>query len=84
MQDHAETMIFDSIAGCDCGILEALKTAGKTTTTQPTNAIPPGILIRRLLALAWQFRADCLWSLVLSLVLLLLGIAGTAIAGRGH
>jgi len=32
--------------------------------------------VRRLCALAWSFRADCLWSLVLSLLLLLLGIAG--------
>jgi ABC-type multidrug transport system fused ATPase/permease subunit len=33
------------------------------------------------LALAWRFRADCLWSLVLSLVLLLLGIAGLKLLG---
>ena len=32
--------------------------------------------MRRLCALAWRFRADCLWSLVLSLLLLLLSIAG--------
>jgi len=35
-----------------------------------------GKLVRRLLALAWQFRADCLWSLALSMALVLLGIAG--------
>ena len=35
-----------------------------------------GKLVRRLCLLAWQFRADCLWSVVLSLLLLLLGIAG--------
>ena len=35
-----------------------------------------GKLFRRLFALAWQFRADCLWSLVLSVLLLLSGIAG--------
>ena len=40
-----------------------------------------GILIRRLLALAWQFRADCVWSVVLSLVLLLLGIMGLKLLG---
>ena len=34
------------------------------------------ILFRRLLALAWRFRADCLWSLGLSLVLLLFSIVG--------
>jgi ATP-binding cassette subfamily B protein len=40
-----------------------------------------GMLIRRLLALAWQFRANCLWSIVLSIVLLLLGIAGLQLLG---
>src|SRR5262245_6745458 len=33
-------------------------------------------LVRRLLALAWQFRGDCLLSVVVSLTLLLLGLAG--------
>jgi ATP-binding cassette subfamily B protein len=40
-----------------------------------------GNLVRRLLALACQFRADCVWSTVLSLVLLLLGIAGLKLLG---
>ena len=40
-----------------------------------------GELVRRLLALAWRFRGDCLWSLVLSVVLLLLGIAGLKLLG---
>ena len=40
-----------------------------------------GILIRRLMALAWEFRANCLWSMVLSLLLLLLGIAGLQLLG---
>ncbi len=34
-----------------------------------------------MLALAWQFRADCVWSVVLSLVLLLLGITGLKLLG---
>ena len=34
-----------------------------------------------MLALAWQFRADCIWSVVLSLVLLLLGIVGLKLLG---
>lgn len=42
---------------------------------------PAGELVRRLLALAWQFRGDCLWSLVLSLTLLLLGLAGLQLLG---
>ncbi len=40
-----------------------------------------GILVRRLLALAWQFRANCIWSAVLSLALLLLGVAGLQLLG---
>jgi ATP-binding cassette, subfamily B, bacterial len=40
-----------------------------------------GKLVRRLLALAWQFRANCLWSFLLSLTLLLLGIAGLQLLG---
>jgi len=40
-----------------------------------------GNLVRRLLALAWRFRADCVWSVVLSLALLLLGIAGLKLLG---
>jgi len=40
-----------------------------------------GILVRRLLTLAWRFRANCLWSMLLSLVLLLLGIAGLQLLG---
>jgi ATP-binding cassette subfamily B protein len=39
------------------------------------------VLVRRLVALAWRFRADCLWSLGLSVVLLLLGIAGLKLLG---
>lgn len=35
-----------------------------------------GELVRRLLGLAWQFRRDCVVSLLLSLALLLLGLAG--------
>lgn len=42
---------------------------------------PSRELVRRLLALAWRFRADCLWSLVLSAVLLLLGIVGLKLLG---
>src|SRR3954466_11404653 len=37
---------------------------------------PAGELVRRLLALAWQFRGDCLLSLVLSVLLLILAVAG--------
>ncbi|HTL56804.1 MAG TPA: ABC transporter ATP-binding protein [Candidatus Limnocylindrales bacterium] len=40
-----------------------------------------GELVRRLLGLAWQFRADCLLSVVLSLALLLLGLLGLQLLG---
>src|SRR5258705_11229648 len=40
-------------------------------------------LVRRLLALAWQFRCDCLISLILSISLLLLGLAGLQLLGVG-
>ncbi|HXR46755.1 MAG TPA: ABC transporter ATP-binding protein [Candidatus Limnocylindrales bacterium] len=42
---------------------------------------PTRELVRRLLALAWRFRRDCLWSLVLSVLLLLLGIVGLKLLG---
>ena len=38
-------------------------------------------MVRRLLALAWRFRVDCLWSLALSFFLLLLGIVGLQLLG---
>jgi ATP-binding cassette subfamily B protein len=40
-----------------------------------------GQLVARLLSLAWRFRKDCLLSLVLSLALLLLGLAGLQLLG---
>ena len=50
--------------------------AGPTPTISDDERYSTGKLVRRLCALAWQFRADCLWSVVLSLSLLMLGIAG--------
>ena len=73
--------IFDSIAASACGILEILKTAKSTDNFPGDEKYSTKILVRRLLALAWQFRADCVWSVVLSLVLLLLGIAGLKLLG---
>ncbi|MFZ1072646.1 MAG: ABC transporter ATP-binding protein [Verrucomicrobiia bacterium] len=53
-----------------------------TSNNLPTGErYPTRELVRRLLSLAWRFRADCLWSLVLSVVLLLLGIAGLKLLG---
>ena len=45
------------------------------------NRYSTGMLVWRLLGLAWQFRANCIWSIVLSLLLLLLGIAGLQLLG---
>lgn len=42
---------------------------------------PNSELVRRLLGLAWQFRTDCLLSLTLSIILLLLGLAGLQFLG---
>jgi ATP-binding cassette subfamily B protein len=72
---------FDSIADSDCGILEILKTSGTYNPIAADERYSTGKLVRRLLALAWIFRADCIWSVVLSLVLLLLGIAGLKLLG---
>jgi hypothetical protein len=63
------------------GILDVLKTSGTASNTSADERYPATELVRRLLALAWRFRADCLWSLVLSVVLLLLGIAGLKLLG---
>ena len=50
-------------------------------TSHPEHRYSTGELVRRLLALAWQFRTDCLLSVVLSLALLLLGLAGLQLLG---
>jgi ABC-type multidrug transport system fused ATPase/permease subunit len=56
--------------------LEILSTQGTSQTAADNERYSTGKLVRRLLALAWRFRADCVWSLGLSVLLLLLGIAG--------
>jgi ATP-binding cassette subfamily B protein len=50
---------------------------------QPQNEreYSSGELVRRLLGLAWNFRGDFLWSLLLSIVLLLLALAGLQFLG---
>ena len=52
--------------------------ASQTVTEQRYGT---GELVRRLLGLAWRFRGDCLLSLVLSVALLLLGLAGLQLLG---
>ena len=73
--------IFDSIAAADYGILMVLKMSATNGNLPDDERYSTGILVRRLFALAWQFRANCIWSMVLSLVLLLLGIAGLQLLG---
>lgn len=53
--------------------------SGLSSTTEERYGT--GELVRRLLALAWRFRTDCLLSVVLSLVLLLLGLVGLQLLG---
>lgn len=52
-----------------------------SASRQTERRYPTGELVRRLLALAWQFRSDCLLSILLSLALLLLGLAGLQLLG---
>jgi len=73
--------IFDSIADSDSGILHALKAPGTVNNIAADERYSTRELVRRLLALAWRFRADCIWSVLLSLLLLLLGIMGLKLLG---
>jgi ATP-binding cassette subfamily B protein len=77
----ARIQFFDSIAALNSGIVVVLKMDATTRKLDDDQQYATGILVRRLLALAWQFRANCIWSMVLSLVLLLLGIAGLQLLG---
>jgi ABC-type multidrug transport system fused ATPase/permease subunit len=62
--------------------LEALKTSGAPDNTPADERYSTSELVRRLFALAWRFRKDCLSSLVLSVSLLLLGLAGLQLLGE--
>jgi ABC-type multidrug transport system fused ATPase/permease subunit len=61
--------------------LDVLKTSEIDNHIAADERYSTGRLVRRLLALAWQFRADCVWSVVLSLILLLFGIMGLKLLG---
>ncbi|MGD1089231.1 MAG: ABC transporter ATP-binding protein, partial [Verrucomicrobiota bacterium] len=61
--------------------MDVLKTSGTSNDSTADERYSTGKLVRRLLTLVWRFRADCVWSIVLSLVLLLLGIAGLKLLG---
>jgi ATP-binding cassette subfamily B protein len=47
------------------------------------NPLPDGVLIKRLLRLAWQFRTGCLRVLLLQIALLILGLFGLGLTGLG-
>ena len=61
--------------------MDGLKATEPALKTFADDRYSTGNLVRRLLALAWRFRADCIWSVVLSLLLLLLGIVGLKLLG---
>src|ERR1039458_1201886 len=78
---RAPTGVFNSIARRICGILAVLKVPGTSIPIPADDRYPTGELVRRLLALAWRFRRDCLCSAGLGLALLLLGILGLQLLG---
>ncbi len=59
-----------------------MKTSGAPDNTPADERYSTSELVRRLFALAWRFRKDCLSSLVLSVSLLLLGLAGLQLLGE--
>ncbi|HEY1788028.1 MAG TPA: ABC transporter ATP-binding protein [Verrucomicrobiae bacterium] len=61
--------------------MDGLKPTEPISKTFADDRYSTGNLVRRLLALAWRFRGDCIWSVVLSLALLLLGIVGLKLLG---
>jgi len=77
----ARFLFFRSIAGGVCGILTVLKVSGSCNDIPADKRYSTGELVRRLLALAWRFRKDCLWSAALGLAMLLLGIIGLKLLG---
>ena len=62
--------------------MEALKTSATSNNAPADERYGTSELVRRLLGLAWRFRKDCLWSLGLSVALLLLGLAGLQLLGE--
>jgi len=74
-------IVFNSITGRNCGIVYVLKTPETTKVVSADQRYATGQLVRRLTALAWRFRGDCFWSLILGLALLLLGIVGLKLLG---
>ena len=61
--------------------MTVLKTSESRISASLAERYSNGELVRRLAALAWRFRWNCLLSIALSLVLLLLGLAGLQMLG---
>ena len=62
-------------------MLSGLKAFPQPRQSGSSERYSTGVLVRRLVALAWRFRRDCLASFLLSASLLLLGIAGLQLLG---
>ena len=58
-----------------------MKTPPQPSINAAGRDYPAGELVRRLLGVAWHYRADFLLSLGLSLMLLLLGLLGLQLLG---
>ncbi|HEV2319787.1 MAG TPA: ABC transporter ATP-binding protein, partial [Verrucomicrobiae bacterium] len=58
-----------------------MKKTGTLNLSSSDERYSTGQLVRRLLALGWRFRKDCILSVVLSLALLLLAITGLQLLG---
>lgn len=62
------------------------RAASMSATTPMTTAVPVlsnGVLVGRLIRLAWRYRLHCLQVLVIQLVLLTMGIGGLSLTGVG-
>ncbi len=69
------------ISGGHCGRRTPKLMPAPPTSIPSSREYPTGELVRRLVALAWRYRADFLLSVSLSLVLLLLGLLGLQLLG---
>jgi ATP-binding cassette subfamily B protein len=58
-----------------------LKRSGTISNSATDERYSTRELVSRLFALAWRFRADCVWSVVLSLIILMSGIVGLKLLG---
>ena len=50
---------------------------------EQSAVLPTGVVVRRLLAMTWKFRAGCIRMLLLQFILLVINLAGLGLAGLG-